>query len=104
MSFECQDKHICHFTLVTTLTMYPQFLSVASLLLHCALAAPTTQHEDAILAKRTTFPFKRVVAFGDDMTDNGDGSSHTIPRTSTVIADLFQAPTHTASLVSTEQM
>lgn len=37
-------------------------------------AAPLASGHDSTLAERSAFPFSRVVAFGDNLSDNGNGS------------------------------
>lgn len=38
-----------------------------------ALAAPTHIFDDLEIRARTKFPFNKIIAFGDDLTDNGQG-------------------------------
>lgn len=58
--------------------MYTPTVALGAFLAASALALP----HPADVEKRTTFPFTRMVAFGDNLSDNGNGTIPSFPRTS----------------------
>ncbi|KAI1328376.1 hypothetical protein F5Y16DRAFT_369530 [Xylariaceae sp. FL0255] len=49
-------------------------LAVAAVANHVVSAAPQHQHPRVHLQARTKYPFSKLVAFGDELSDNGNGS------------------------------